>query len=54
MSHSCLTFNSMLKGYHSKMILNQNSGEKVHFILLYVSVWALKKKGKSSNIILEK
>ena len=28
MSHSCLTFNSMLKGYYSEMIMNQTLEKK--------------------------
>ena len=48
MSHSCLTFNSMLKGYYSEMIMNQTLEKKsaLHFSLSF-------KKGKSSYNLLE-
>ena len=48
MSHSCLTFNSMLKGYYSEMIMNQTLEKKS---TLYFSLSFIKGKG---DIIFEK
>ena len=46
MSHSCLTFNSMFKGYYSEMIMNQTLEKKSTLCLSFI-------KGKG-DIIFEK